>query len=121
MSMHDAQVALVSAGDMAVAVVGRGENFALIRMDGDINAAIEAARAEAEKKGQEYIFCGVMGMVNGIATARREPGLDAMRVVEAAFLSYARMVVDELKVRQRDDSLEWLEDLYALPDTRTEP
>ena len=71
-------------GAVPCAVVGRGEDFMLIRMDvspDDLAAAIAAGHADAKAKGQEYLFAGVMATVDGQAVCKCQPGLDAMRVM----------------------------------------
>jgi hypothetical protein len=121
MNDQEMQVALVANGTLPVAIVGCGENFALIRMDvsaDDLHAAIAAARADAKGKGQEYIFAGIMAVINNQAVARCNPGLDAMRVALNAAFAYAQLVADRLKQTPKDDFVQFAERLWSLEDPR---
>ena len=111
----NAQELLVSKGDLAVAVVGREEDFRLIRLDGDLDAAIAEARTEG---CNGYFFAGVFAVVNGQAIANCEPGLNAHRVMLAAVFEYARQVTDRLKQQHAGDAVEWLNRLHSIEDPR---
>ena len=111
----DAQEQLAWDGEAAVAVLGRGENFVLISLDGPID---EAVTIDALSKG--YRWCGVMGVINGQAAAKSEPGPDAVYTMMHAALAFAQRVAERLRPPKADvgDEVEWLERLYRLPDTR---
>ncbi len=108
----DAEQQMVFDGECPAAVLGRGEEFILIFLDGPIN---DAATAEAAAKG--FAYCGVMAVSNGQCCAKFDPtnpeGLDVM--MRAAW-DFAERVAGKIK-RQRS-STDWLERLWNLPDTR---
>ena len=114
----NAQELLVSKGSFAVAVIGRGEDFRLIHLDGDVDAAIAEARAEGYGKDNGHFFAGVFAVVNGQAIANCEPGLNAHRVMLAAVFEYARQVTDRLKQQHAGDAVEWLNRLHSIEDPR---
>lgn len=114
----DSQELLVVNGELPVAVIGCGEDFRLIRLDGDVDAAIAEAHAEGYSKDSGVIFAGVFAVVGGRAAAKWEPGLAAVRVMMNAAFAYTRMVADELKEQKRGESAEWLQRLWEIPDTR---
>ena len=61
----DAEQQMVFDGECPAAVLGRGEEFILIFLDGPIN---DAATAEAAAKG--FAYCGVMAVSNGQCCAK---------------------------------------------------
>lgn len=115
--MPDEQEQLVSVGEMPVAVVGSGEDFRLIRLEGDMDAAIAEAHAEGYGKDYGDFYAGVFAVVNGHAIAKCQPGLNAMRVMVAAAFEYGRLVADRIEQRA-GDGVAWLNSLHALEDPR---
>jgi hypothetical protein len=110
----DAHETLVFDSEISVAVMGRGGEFVLIRLDGGID---EAATEDAARKG--YAYCGVLGVKDGQAGAKCEPNPDAIYTCLLASLAFAQLVADRLKQKPKGDGAEWLARLFELPDTRT--
>jgi len=114
----DSQELLVSNGELPAAVVGSGEDFRLIHLDGDVDAEIAEAHAQGYGKDNGHFFAGVFAVLNGQAVANCEPSLNAHRVMMAAVFEYARQVADRLKQLGAGDAVEWLNRLHALEDPR---
>lgn len=109
MDRLDAQQALAFSSEFCCAVLGNlAHGFMLVPLDGPPLAAEDVE--EAHERG--YQFCGVIGFVHGQCVARTEPDLDSISVCAAATRDFARRVAE----RTRGD---WLENLWQLPDTRT--
>jgi hypothetical protein len=99
--------------EISVAVLGKGGDFVLIRLDGEIDAsATDAALARG------FSYCGVMGVKNGQASVRCEPNPDAAVTMLHAALAFGTQVAERLRPQPEGDGVEWLERLYQLPDTR---
>jgi hypothetical protein len=111
----DAQEQLVMEGEISVAVLGKGAEFVLIELQGDID---EAATSQAREKG--YAYCGVLGVKDGTAGAKCEPNPDAVYTMMHAGLAFAQLVADRLKQKPKGDGAEWLAALFALDDPRPE-
>ena len=110
----DAQEQLVWNAEMSVAVLGKGEEFVLISLDGPID---EAVTIDALSKG--YRWCGVMGIKDGHAAAKSEQHPDAIYTMMHAALGFAKQVAEKLRPKSDvGDELEWLERIHRLPDMR---
>ena len=109
----DIQEQLVFDSEISVAVLGKGRDFVLIRLDGKVD---EAAMEEAKSK--DYAYCGVLGVKDGQAGAKCEPNPDAAYTMMHAALAFAQQVNERLTSRAMGDSAEWLTRLFELPDTR---
>jgi hypothetical protein len=101
--------------EVAYAVLGRDGEFALVQL---YVAKDEAVIAQARERG--YHYCGVLAVIDGIPAARYEPDLDSVLCCFLASLKFARLVCDRIKPMPKDDSVDFLTRLYALPDTRDE-
>jgi hypothetical protein len=112
MDAHE-QLAWDSEAGVSVAVLGKGEDFVLISLDGQID---EAATATALAKG--FSYCGVLGIKNGQAAVKCEPDSNAVYTMMHAALAFAAQVAERLREKPKGDAVEWLESLYRLPDTR---
>jgi hypothetical protein len=109
----DAQEQLVFGGEISVAVLGKGADFVLIELQGEID---EDATEDAREKG--YTYCGVLGVKDGQAGAKCEPHPDAVYTMLHAGLAFAQLVADRLKPPPKGDGVEWLTALFALEDSR---
>jgi len=110
----DAQEKLAWDGELSAAVLGRGEDFTLVFLDGPIN---EVATANATGRGFEY--CGVLAVVDGQCHAMCEPHPGAVYPMLHASLAFAQQVAHKPKPEQSGDSVDWLRRLWNLPDTRS--
>lgn len=110
---------LVCESEISVAVVGKGGEFVLIRLD-ENGDGDEALITEAAMKG--YAYCGVFGAKNGEVGAKCQPYPDAAYTMLRAAHAFARIVVAHAFAQQaarltpKDDSARWLTRLTALPD-----
>jgi hypothetical protein len=109
----DAQEQLVMEGEISVAVLGKGAEFVLIELQGEID---EDATDAAREKG--YTYCGVLGVKDGTAGAKCEPHPDCVFTMMHAALAFAQLVADRLKQKPKGDGVAWLQRLFELPDTR---
>jgi len=111
----DAHEQLVFGGEISVAVLGRGADFVLIELQGEID---EDATDAAREKG--YTYCGVLGVKDGQAGAKCEPHPDCIYTMMLAGLAFAQLVADKLRAKPKGDGVEWLTALFALEDPRHE-
>lgn len=105
-----------SSQDISVAVLGNvatGEHV-LIELDRDGEPFSEADVLKARLKNFE--FAGLMGFKDGAAGAKIEPRQDALRIMCNALPAFVAYLA--AKLAPKGDGSEWLERLYALPDTR---
>jgi hypothetical protein len=94
-------------------VLGRGQEFLLVDLNGPIQDFMEAAREK------NYAYCGVLGVERGEAGVRCEPGADAAFTMLHASLAFAKLAAARLMPTPKGDGVEWLDALYRLPDTRS--
>lgn len=113
MKVFDAQEQLVWDSEVSVAVIGKGGEFVLIRLD-ENGEGDEALIVEALKK--DYAYCGVLGVKNGQAGAKCQPNPDAVYTMMHAGLAFAQEMAGRLK--PKDDSEQWLWRLWSLKDPR---
>jgi hypothetical protein len=97
--------------ELCAAVLGKGPEFMLIFLDLPLDGSVTAM---AHEKG--YAYCGILAVINGEAMVECEPNPAAVFTVLKASLKFAQKVADKLWAKNRDT--DWLERLYALPDTR---
>jgi hypothetical protein len=109
----DEQEQLVCDAEISCAVIGKGGDFVLIRLD-ENSEGDQALTEEAAKKG--YAFCGVLGVKDGQAGAKCQPEPDAVYTMMCAALTFAQYVAAQLK--PKDDSAAWCERLHILQDPR---
>jgi hypothetical protein len=104
----DAQETLVFNSTVTAAVLGRGEQFALVYLP--------YSQAEAFQYGKEgFRYAGVVGLLNGKVEIVSEPDLEARILTLLAALRFAQ---DLIPSAANDDSVEWLTKLHALEDPR---
>lgn len=113
----DATQKLVFDAEISVGVLGKGESFVLVPLTepGPLpQAVLDGA------KRRDLAFVGVLGVVDGEAFARCEPGVGAIYTMMHAALAFAQQVADRL--RPRGNGVGWLdlERLWELPDPRGE-
>lgn len=111
----DAQEQLVWDSEVCAAVVGKAGEFLLIRLD-ENGEGDELLMEAAARKG--WAYCGVLGVKDGQAGAKCQPGADAIYTMMHAALAFAQEMAVAGRLRPKDDSARWLEELYRLPDTR---
>jgi hypothetical protein len=113
--LMDTQERLVSESEVSAAVLGRGgKDFVLIRLDGN-RGSDATALAEARSRG--FFYCGALGITEGQPSAECSCPDAALTMMHAA-LSFAQEMGVAGRLRPKDDSARWLEELYRLPDTR---
>ena len=107
---------LIAGKDRAL-VFGRDEQFVIVNID-EANAS-EAAYLDYRERTKGLPFAGVFGMVDGVATCRCAT-VEGIPVMILAGAEYARHIANKIKAEQapRRDSLDWLERLWLLPDSR---
>jgi hypothetical protein len=110
---------LILESDLSVIVMGKGEEFIIVRLDGT-DEYDEITKAEIAAKG--YSFCGVLGLKDGqpCASCNSRGDLAVVHLMMLAGMTFAHVVVDRLKDQAKRESASWLERLYSLPDTRTD-
>jgi hypothetical protein len=111
----DAHETLVFDSEISVAVLGRGAEFVLIRLNGEID---DATTVRAIERGFRY--CGCLGVKDGVPGVRCEPDADALFTMCFAGLEFAVMVAERLKQKAKGEGVEWLTALFALEDPRHE-
>ena len=109
----DAHEQIVWDGEVAAAVLGKGEDFALLFLNGPLD---DATTKNALDRG--FSYCGVLGIIDGRCAVKCEPRPDAALTMMHAALAFAQQVAELL--RPRGDSVEWLDALYCLLDTRND-
>ncbi len=94
----------------SVAVLGNGEEFVLVALDGPIESAM------SEGKARGFVYCGCMGVIDGRAVIQCESTPGAAITMLHAAVEFGQQVAERLK--PHGDAVEWLERLYRLPDTQ---
>jgi hypothetical protein len=105
MTVKDPQEQLVWESKVSAAVLGRGNEFVLIRLDGSDLAAL------AEARSRDFIYCGALGIIDGQPCAE-------CSCPDAAFTMIAQEMAVEGRLRPKDDSVQWLTRLWELPDLK---
>lgn len=118
----DALEKLVYEANLSAAVLGRpgSDVFMMVPLKGDGTAINPALFDEIHEKQLE--FCGVFGLVQGVARCQtqRPEDLGVMLLAVPAFLEYVRESLMPSDGPKADAFSDWLEQLYQLPDTRNE-
>jgi hypothetical protein len=110
--MYDTHEQLVFDSEISVAVLGKGEEFILVRL----GKGLDDTSADAMDNG--YSYAGVIGIKDGVPGVQCEPDPASMRVMVLAGLAFAGMIAEQLKQHQM--STDFCERLFALPDPRSE-
>lgn len=112
---RDVEQEFVLESELAVGVLGNGEDFVLVHLnDAPLDASV---LAQATAKG--FAWCGVMGIRHGKPEVRISPdNAEAVYTMCFAGLAYAHLVAEHFKPQPKTDAVEWLTRLHALPDTR---
>jgi hypothetical protein len=105
---------LVLRSTCTAAVLGRGDNFLLVYLDG--KSIPEAEMLEANT--QDFLFRGVVGLVNGRVEVECEPVLEAKLIVLRAAIAFAQNLTAPRV--PNGDAVSWLENLIRLEDDRPE-
>ncbi len=103
----DAHEQTVFEGELAAAVMGKGEDFRLFWLDGPLD---DSATKDALDRGFQY--AGVLAVINGQCHAKC-----AVQTMVVAALDFAAHVAERL--RPKRDEVEFLEQLYRRTDGRT--
>lgn len=114
MDVHD----LVCESTICAGVLGRGEEWVLIRLDADFEVKQEAVQ-DAVARG--LFYCGTFGWGNGKMRAALEPDPDTLKPMRLAVFAFAAMVSAPAPAAPEadyGDTADWLERLHSLPDTR---
>lgn len=96
------------SGETPFAILGNGEEYRLVSLGDDIDA--DSVNREMLNG---FVYAGVLGVVNGRAKVALDPNAGS-REIETARLAGSAFARERI-----GDSLQWLEHLWALPDTRT--
>ena len=106
----DAQEQFTRDGGVSAAVFGKGEEFLLIPLDGEMAASIQLGKARG------YVYCGVMSYMAGQSCAKCEENPDAVYTMMCAVVAFSELVAARLK--PESDGGDWMERLYTLEDPR---
>jgi len=111
----DAEEQLVWDAEISAVILGKGEEFVLIPLDGTPTPAfLELAKA----RGYEY--CGVAAYKDGQCSASCERNPGAVHTVMCASFAFARYVAAKTHLKPEGDGADWLERLATLVDPRVE-
>ena len=119
--LQESQRQLMLESEFTVIVFGKGEDFVLLRANGDDNDSDVSGAADAAQRGMK--FCGVLALTqDGQPKADLNPdNPGAIYTMMFAGLAFVHLVADRLKsqAQPKSDSAEWLTRLFVLPDDRT--
>ena|SRR5437660_1188586 len=116
--LQETQKQLILNSEFTALVFGKGEDFVLLRCNGDDN---DSEMSEAKNAGERGMgFCGVLALTeDGQLKADVSPtNPAAMYTTMLAGLAFTLMVADRMKPKQRDDFVRFAEGLHRLDDTR---
>jgi hypothetical protein len=107
----DATEKLVSQSATSAAVLGSGDDFLLVPLEGGTLpvASVEIAKARG------YFYCGVLCVVNGHVEI--EGPQEFRPILLRAAVPFAEYVVAK---KRAGDAVDWLEKLHSLPDSRAD-
>lgn len=111
MRVLDVEERLVWESEVSVAVLGRGKDFVLIRLD------VNQSDATALARSRGFFYCGALGIRDGQPSAECSCPDAAFTMMHAA-LSFAQEMAMAGRLRPKDDSAAWCERLHALEDPR---
>jgi hypothetical protein len=100
-------------------LLGSGEEYVLI----DLTKTLPQDVVDAAKQ-RDYLFAGVIAMVDGRAVAKRNPnltveaGAEASEVMLLATATFARRVAERIRRERGGDFAQFVTTLMELPDTR---
>jgi hypothetical protein len=116
--LQESQQQLMLESEFTVIVLGKGEDFVLLRANGDDNDSDVAEAADAAQRGMK--FCGVLALTqDGEPKADLNPANPgAIYTMMFAGLAFVHLVVDRLKRQQTDDFVRFAEGLHGLEDLR---
>ena len=103
----------LGTAELCYGVIGTMGEFVLVDMLEPVQTP-EVLAAVARGWG----FCGTVALTDGVPSATCEPDPDSWLTMAHAGLAVAQLIADRLKIPGKGDSLEWLERLHRLPDTR---
>jgi hypothetical protein len=118
--LQESQRQLIRESEFTVVVFGKGEDFVLLRCNGNDDDSDIAEARDAAQQGMS--FCGVLAFTqDGQLKADINPANSgAVYTMVFAGLAFVHLVAARLKsqARPKNDSVEWLTALLALEDPR---
>jgi hypothetical protein len=116
--LQESQRQLIRESEFRVVVFGRGEDFVLLRCNGDDDDSDVAEAADAAQRGMS--FCGVLALTQDgqLKADLNSANLSAIYTMTFAGLAFVHLVADRLKGQQTDDFLRFAEGLHRLEDPR---
>jgi hypothetical protein len=116
--LQESQRQLIRESEFTVVVLGKGEDFVLLRANGNEDDSDISEAADAGQRGMS--FCGVLALTqDGQLKADINPAnLSATYTMCFAGLAFVHLVADRLKGQQTDDFLRFAEGLHRLEDPR---
>ncbi len=116
--LQESQRQLIRESEFTVVVLGKGEDFVLLRCNGNDDDSDVAEARDAGERGMR--FCGVLALTqDGQLKADIDPrNISAVYTMTFARLAFVHLVADRLKQKPKGDGVEWLTRLFVMPDTR---
>jgi len=109
----DAQEQLILESEIAMGVLGKGDEFILVPLDGPIEAATMVAVARG------FVYSGTFTVTkHGESAALFEPDLESAHVMLCASFAFARLIADRLRPQSKDDFAQFAERMWSLEDPR---
>ena len=118
--LQESQRQLIRESEFTAIVFGKGEDFVLLRCNGDEgDSSIDEAKNAGERG---MLFCGVLALVeDGQFKADISPtNPTAVYTMAFAGLAFVHLVADRMKRQQTDDFVRFAEGLHRLDDPRTD-
>ena len=110
---------LVCESTICAGVLGRGDEYLLVRLDADFYVRQYAVQKAIERG---LFYCGAFGWANGRMRVALESDPDTLKPMRLAVFAFAAMVGAPAPTAAPEanygDTAGWLERLYSLPDTR---
>jgi murein tripeptide amidase MpaA len=118
--LQESQRQLIRESEFTVVVFGKGEDFVLLRCNGDDNDYQHDLLKANDAGERGMAFCGVLALADdGQLKADISPtNPAAVYTMMFAGLAFVHLVADRLKAQAKNDSAEWLTRLFLVPDTR---
>jgi hypothetical protein len=116
--MNDATRQLIIESKICAGVLGRGEDFILIRLN-DGEPLDQALVEDVVARGYRYV--GVLGLKDGRPLVQLAPeNPEAVYTMSFAALAWVHSIAEHLRPQPQPqgDGVAWLEALHQLPDTR---
>jgi hypothetical protein len=117
--LQESQRQLILNSEFTALVLGKGEDFVLLRCNGNDD---DSEMSEARNAGERgMVFCGVLALEDGQLKADISPtNPAAVYTMMLAGLAFTPMIADRMKRKQTDDFVRFAEVLHRLDDPRTD-